>query len=146
MSSFVKIVFFSFLLAPLLSKANTWGEQHCLNHGGELAVFTIQNLQIKSVKICSFGFSSQIEVNTLDRSYMNPWGGPQANQVYRQSDYGQFGICERNSGRRIRGRDSQGRFSDFCFFQDRSVIGTRTLEDGIQSGWNRELNRALGIF
>lgn len=144
----MKTILFSLLVAASLNvnASNNWGTQHCLRNHGEVLTLDMQWSQFKKIQVCKLGFRSVIEINTLDRSYLNDYG-PHANQAYRQTPYSDFQACQRFGGRRSRGVDPQSKLIyNVCEFSDRSAIGEDTLSDGYTSGWNRELNRALGIL
>lgn len=123
-----------------------WGRAVCEKNHGQVVELQMQHSQILKIEVCFLG-QAMMELDTLDRSRFNSFGGPEANRAYRESNMSDFSACERKLGRNRRGKDLKtSRVYNICEFSDRSWIGTDTLKDGVHSNWNRELNRVLGIF
>ncbi len=135
------------LLSGLSATANTdWGRSLCQSNGGQVSQIRLQFSATPTIEVCHLG-QALIELNTLDISRFNSFGGPEANRAYRETKNYDFNACQRKFGRNIRGQDLVNtRIYNICEFNDRSWIGTDTLTNGVASPWNRELNNALGIF
>lgn len=123
-----------------------WGRSVCKNSHGQVSEIQLQLASVLKIEVCFLG-QALIELDTLDKSRFNSFDGPEANRAYRESKNYDSNACERKFGRNRRGQDIKtSRIYNICEFADRSWIGTDTLQDGVASPWNRELNAALGIF
>lgn len=142
-----KIIILLTIFLALNVKANSdWGREVCLSSGGQVSEIQLQRSAVTKIEICSLG-QALIELNTLDYSRMNPYGGPEANRAYRNTRDYDFGSCIRNFGKNLRGQDTKtNRIYNICEFSDRSWIGTDTLTNGFTSPWNHQLNQVLGIY
>ena len=142
-----KYIISLFLLSSTFATANTdWGRSLCLSSGGQVSEIRLQFSSIQKIEVCYLG-QALIELNTLDMSRFNPFGGPEANRAYREARDYDFNTCQKRFGKNIRGQDlKKTRIYNICEFGDRSWIGTDTLTNGFTSPWNRELNTALGIY
>lgn len=131
----------------LAANANPiWGRSICENNHGQVAELQMQLSSSLKIEVCLLG-QALIELDTLDKSRFNSFGGPEANRAYRESRMYDFSACEKKFGRSRRGQDTKtSRIYNVCEFSDRSWIGSDTLKDGVTSPWNRELNTVLGIF
>ncbi len=51
--------------------------------------------------------------------------------------------CQQFNGKTVELISSMGFKTDFCLFEDGSLIGLRTVQNGIESWENRKLKKAL---
>jgi putative hemolysin len=123
-----------------------WEQQNCLTQGGEVVTLTSNISNPGSFEFCYFFGGQGIDIRTLYEGSMNPYGGPDANRAYRRTLQNDFSACMRNGGTSYTADRSDGGFTRICIFWDGSAIDEQTLTYGVHSPWNRDLNRALGIF
>jgi hypothetical protein len=140
---------FSILLGSLLTGAKTLetnvDQRNCLREGGELRALSWTRPKAGTQEFCYFFGDQGMDSRSLRLGKFNTMG-PEANRVYRATlDY-TVEACIRSHGQPVLATDQDFKNLLICRFWDGSAIDHRTLENGVRSPWNRELNRALGIF
>ena len=125
-------------------------QQNCLNNGVHIVLVKARAPRPVTFEFCYFWAEyGGMTTRALAQGRGNYYGGPDANRAYRNSISSTFSACQRNAGtiydgeRNLNGTTARVRI---CGFWDGSAIDSRTLNEGMNSLWNRDLNRALGIF
>lgn len=141
--------FASFADSELPSQYN-YEQQNCLNNGGHIVLVKARAPRPVIFEFCYFWAEyGGMTTRALLQGRGNSFGGPDANRAYRNSVNFDFSACQRNGGTSYNG---ERKLNDatasvrICGFWDGSAMDDRTLDEGVNSPWNRDLNRALGIF
>lgn len=138
--------FFSHLPATATTKNNplSWDQQNCLKEHGELRVLSWQKPRPTQLEFCYFWGDQGMDIRTLNIGKYNS-GGPEANRAYHKTAQLPFPTCAYLGGQVVIAKqDSNTLQKEICLFWDGSAIDKRTLENGFNSLWNQDLNRALG--
>ncbi len=153
----VLTILISFLFFSSASSADSelpsqfnYEQQNCLNNGGHIVLVKARTPRPVIFEFCYFWAEyGGMTTRALAQGRGNSFGGPDANRAYRNTANPTFSACQQNAGTVYNGErklnDVVGSVR-ICAFWDGSAIDDRTLEDGMNSLWNRDLNRALGIF
>jgi hypothetical protein len=94
--------------------------------------------------LCKFGLNSYIESRSID--YVGAGVGNWALQAYARNTHYPLGRqCYQDGAFIRRAKDSKGRLYSLCVFGDRSAMEQQTFAYGPNSGYNTEMDWALGI-
>ncbi len=133
-----------------ISSAASPEQQNCLNNLGHIVLVKARQPRPITYEFCYFQAEhGGMTTRALLQGRGNEYGGPDANRAYRSTPSQTFGACQRHAGTVFTGeRDLNGKPTRvrICGFWDGSAIDDRALEDGLNSPWNQDLNRALNIF
>jgi hypothetical protein len=146
-------LFMSFFVVGFLTQAKTFDsnsemnmdQKNCLREGGLIQSLSWSQPREGRLEFCYFFGDQGLDLRTLRVGKLTP-AGPEANQSYRATLDFTIGACQRRGGQLLKALDHDRRSRWICRFWDGSAIDQRTLENGVRSPWNRELNRALRIF
>jgi len=143
------LAFFSGILMTNAAPV-TIDQRNCVQYSGHVVAIEIQFPRPARLEMCYFwGEYGGMSTRALSSGRNNLYGGADANQAYRATRNQTIGACLRHSGQSILGRRQlNGNIATvrLCLFRDNSVMDEATLEAGVSSPWNRELNRALNIL
>lgn len=119
----------------------------CRNYNAKSETMTVTsfNGQTSKIVLCVFGVGSYIDADSIE----NSWGNYQSYAVFNYSlntpDPYTEG-CEHYGAWYSQGVDSQGRTYRLCEWGDRSIMEEVTFRNGPRSGWNNQMDWALGIY
>ena len=139
----MSLVLFGFANAAL---ADDWPyDAICRKFNATSETVTLTQPREQTVVLCKFGVGSFIEKNTLDKSWGGGWE-TWAVREYKNNRPEPFGeSCARYGAWIYPAKNSRGQEYRLCIFGDNSMMEERTFGYGSTSGWNREMDWALGI-
>ena len=135
-----------FLGVTTKAAADGWPyDQICRNHGATSETVKLYQPREQTIVLCKFGVGSFIERDTLDKTWVSGWE-PYAVREYKNNRPTPFtDSCRRFGAWVYSGIGSGGQRYDICVFTDNSMMEDRTFSYGPTSGWNTEMDWALGI-
>ncbi len=116
---------------------------NCLKYDGSLVMLQTPPPRPRAITFCHFGINAGMDARTLYVSRYST-AGPYANQAYHQTPLPTAQACLQRGGQTVRAFAGAQPY-DICIFWDDSAIDNRTLENGMGSSWNHDLNTALGF-
>ena len=131
-------------IAKTTNNPPSWDQQNCLKEHGELRTLSWQKPRPQVLEFCYFWGDQGMDIRTLNLGKFNSYG-PEANRAYHKTVESPFSNCEYLGGQLVTAKQGTDTLTKEIFlFWDNSAIDKRTLENGFNSLWNQDLNRALG--